>query len=749
MTSEEFASSVQRGLGRAALCLLDNDPTPYLPALLDACLIDHRQTVWVEDPRGEYLLTLADFAGALPAVEDHVLTHLPSIEDEWDRKQAWRILRDLAERGYPRARAAVLAYALQDKTGAEYVAAWGAEGLRWLLASRPNYFAGEYDHEIDHLIDCAEGASGKAVVDALLPPALREARIAYSQRESAPSKREEEPRTVAILIAQLKGAKRWSRRHAARRFGIYAPIEERRAFAEAMLSLKQPRLLKLLANAFKFRPWPLDPTLVFDRLNDPKVGWAWRRALATVEDDRMRTVAWSLLESESPPWDATEFLILNMQPGEEERLLRVLERGIGIEPWQIHNMAPDIVYIADRLGIEGMVPHLEWVIENTPCSLCRVHAMERLAKAGRLSDRYRQEAIFDSEEDVRALADDRAHVLLAPERFSYALRRGLGRAEGALRERPIPGYIERLLWSGLFVAPYARFEHGPRAVYLANLLEVAQVEERFLSRLLELLDLPHEDDDLQTWRIALLAEFAQRGNERALARWTPEQAPGLPSSEEAPPATDIEELLRRFQANPASRGREAERFGLAAPEEERRKWAERMLQEEDVDVAWAMGHAFRKEPWPLDAEAVITRASVEGRGSQIWRLMLKEMDNPEIREFALARLAADPPDLDSIGFLRQVYEPGDEDAMMATLKRVDLKKEGVVYRLSRDLMVLARGHGTEPFIPLLEWVVENSPSSRLRTHAIECLLRLNALSDYHRREAAFDAEPATRAVVQA
>jgi hypothetical protein len=624
--------------------------------------------------------------------------------------------------------------------------------LHWLLESRPGYFSGEYDYEIDGLIDSAESLSGKQAVEALLPPPLRDARTAYSQFKPKPSDRKKGPSTVNALIAELKAAKASMRRFVARSFGIHAPLEERRAFAEAMLSLKQPRLLKLLAHAFKFRPWPLDPALAFDRLNDPKVGWAWRRALATVEDDRMRDVAWDLLEGEPTAWDATEFLIRNMQPGEEARLLRVLERARGIEDWQIHNMAPDIVDIADRLGSAGMVPHLEWVIENTPCSFCRVRAMKRLAEAGCLSDRYRHEAIFDSEKDIRALADGRAHVLLTPERFSYALQRGLGRAERALRARPGPAYHFHLIWSALFVEPYARLENKHRAVYIANLIEVAQVEEIVLSRLLKLLGLPSEDDDLHAWRIALLTEFAGRGNVRAqaaLPHWRPEPGPSSPTPEEAPPAAEVEELLRRFQVSPErqSRGQEAERFGLAASDAEIKAWAERMVQEEDLETTWAMGHAFRKRPWPLDAQIVIDRASAEGRAGRIWRLMLKEMANPEVREFALSRLAADPPDLDAIGFLRQVYQPGDEAAIMATLKRVDLKKEGVVYRLSRDLMLMAGGYGAESFIPHLEWVIENSPSSRLRTHAIDSLLRLNALSDYHHQEAAYDSEPDTRALV--
>jgi hypothetical protein len=61
--------------------------------------------------------------------------------------------------------------------------------------------------------------------------------------------------------------------------------------------------------------------------------------------------------------------------------------------------------------------------------------------------------------------------------------------------------------------------------------------------------------------------------------------------------------------------------------------------------------------------------------------------------------------------------------------------------------MIARVNGIEHFLPHLEWVVEHSPSSRLRTHALQHLLKANALGDYHRHEAAYDAEPATRALV--
>lgn len=750
LTSEEFASSVQRGSGRAALCLLDNDPSPYLPALLDACVIDHRFTVWIEEGRSRYLLTLAGLAGILPRMEDHLLARLPTLEESWDRKQAWRMLRYLGEWGYPRSKAAVLAYALRDDDGAELVAAWGAAGLRWLLASCPGYFEGEFDHDADWLIHLAEDADGSAAVEAVLPPALREARIAYSQRKPEPTERGAEPTTLIDLIERLKRAKSRSRRRLVRRFGIHAPPEERRALAEAMESMRQPLLLELLANAFRNRPWPLDPAPVVDRTADPKVGWAWRRALGNLEDDRLRTQAWKILESDAPAWDAVELLVPNMRTGEEGRLLNVLERMKGGEPEQIHNVVIDLLQIAERLGSVDMAPPLEWIIENTPCSFCRSRAMAQLAKVGLLNDRYRREAGYDSEADARGLADDALDPRLSPDRFGRAANRGLGRAMLALKTGGHPLYVPELVWIARSSEPVYEVEYDDRAAYLVRLAELAGASGAMIDAILSV-RIP-EGEDLHGWHATLIHEFARRGDSRAQSvRSEFVRTTSLPAIKlETPPTRDAEELWRRFEATQDRRvrAREAARFGNEASDEALRHWAERMRDEPDPQTVIAMRYAFLHRPWPLPASLVMERVVGDSPDAYAWGTLLRAMPNPDIREFALGRLRQHIPDLNAVGYLRHVYEPGDEKAIFNVLIGLRENHRRTLATLACDLVKIAEVQGAQRFVPHLEWVIDHGPSSTLRRMAIERLLEINALSDFHREEAPYDASLQIRELVK-
>lgn len=742
MTLQEFHRAAERGMGRAALCLIERDPEPYIPDLLDVCTKGRDQL-----DRIDYLFSLIAFAGAEARAEDELLAKLPSIECNSQIQQVWGLLNRFAMIGRPRSRAAIMAYALrtENEDGASLVAEWGVEGLRWLLVNRPSLFEG--DDVARQLIDAAEEVSGTEVVAAILPREVRAARDAYLAKGSTWESVHVEGLNWEDFLTQLRekgNSDEWRFAHA---YAKIASPEDQRKAAEWVLS-DEGRPWPWLAGAmFGQRPWPLDPALIFDRLDVRRPNWI--SILANLEAPRIRTLAFENLECETPNWKYIPLLAKNAMESDLGRLMRIMPEVRDLTDYETHDLFVGLAEMAKRAK-PGLLPLYEWGIENSFCSVCRADILKGLARNRLFPDRYRKEVAYDVEPELHPYAEDRLCPRLSASRFRRALQRGLGRAVLAAEQGPAILYAPEVQGVTLYYAPMQPCEFEPRAKYLVHLAGLVGREEEILDALLQILEVPSEDEYLRDWRVAVLQEYARRGHTRAQAALPPPE----PEDTEPPKPkkmmiTRAAELARRFEAepNPAIRRRAVRAFVRTASEPEFRLWAERLLAEEDLEKVEAMGKAFLRRPWPLDPERVIERVEDPERDSCVWRRMLKRMENPEIRPFALAKLAEREPDSDAIGYLRHVFQPGDETSIAAALARIDASDEQAAYYFSWELTEIARLHSPQPFLPFLEWVVENSSSSAFRTSSMEMLLKFDALSAYHRHEAAYDAEPETRALV--
>jgi hypothetical protein len=739
MNPTEFRRAADRGMGRTAICLIENDPAPYLSDLVETCLQGLDQ-----DNRVDYLFALITFARAEAWVEGELLAKLPTIKYPAQIEQVWGVLNRFARLGLPRSREAVMAHSLRKESGAKLVAAWGIEGLEWLKETRPEIFVGDDPEFVRELVDAAEEVSGEETVGSLLGADLGDAGDSEPCLLNWPDVSD---MSWEDFLARVPSFDPRLQVNWASEFAKAASPEDWVRAAEWALTDEAATMNWLVAVFYRERPWPLDPAHLFPRLDE---GYLWRSVLSGVSDPRIREIAFERLEREEPDWDFAALLRSSVKGSDADRLMRIAKGAPRRSAYDGHALFVAFGEIAGQ-GISELIPVFEWTMDNVICSTCRRDIAQGLAKHGQLSERYRGEVGFDVETELHEYADDRQTPILSAQRFRRAAAKGLGRAILSAMQGPASLYGAEVQWVALFGSPMLTSEIAPRAAYVWRLVERVGGEEKVLEALLRALDGDTEDPYARGWHRALVAEFAKRGDARAQAALSAlgEVSENEPRKFKGVVVTTDEALARRFALESALglREREARAFGRMASESERRFWAERMLREEDEDTLHAMGQGFIRRPWPLDPELVIARVQEEDQDHTVWREVLKAMPHPEVRVFALEKLAEEWPNPDAIGYLRTSYMPGDEEAVYGAVARIGAGDDFTAHHAAWELVKLAWTQGAEPFVPHLEWVVEHSPSSEYRRSAIGQLLAIEALSDYHRQEARHDAEPETRALV--
>jgi hypothetical protein len=293
-----------------------------------------------------------------------------------------------------------------------------------------------------------------------------------------------------------------------------------------------------------------------------------------------------------------------------------------------------------------------------------------------------------------------------------------------------------------------------RAPYLARLVRLLEAEDDVVGAIRD--DFPEASERDRELQGGLLAELAAGGYTGASTVWRdlgiePDEEPdpvalvSLPRYTAPPPILMAAELMAEFRAAPRRPLGFTVRFGLHASDEELRRWAALMLEERDPQTLRTMAEAFVVRPWPLEVASLIARIDVDDGSARVWRRLLRRRKEPIVRALALERLAKTPPDEDAVGWLIASYRLGDEPAILAALRRVVEMSDLARHALGSDLLSLGLSEAG-PFVPHLEWVVENTPCSHCRCQALEGLSRRGALSEAYRRELPYDAEEKTRAL---
>lgn len=132
-----------------------------------------------------------------------------------------------------------------------------------------------------------------------------------------------------------------------------------------------------------------EATFALASMTDPRVGELGRQ--------RLRSGDFSAADD-----DVIELFSCNLGPGDESLILDALDR-LTFNDDDAHATGYSINDICGEYDWPQTAGLADWNYRNNPCTLCRLHAIERLVEANSLPDHIAKECLLDAESRTRAL----------------------------------------------------------------------------------------------------------------------------------------------------------------------------------------------------------------------------------------------------------------------------------------------------------------------------------------------------------
>lgn len=397
------------GLGSAMSCIQDNVPFKS-HTLRDACLRGPCANWSFHDEHAPYLYRLIQSSGEPLYYRDALLAALagpPAESDDFDLSFVFTLAAHFIRDGDDQLKPSL--YACFECIGFPSIDSACAEQLVLLDGLPALYFVIRTFHLVDreerpryfqNLIDALETHSGQRFV----PPDLQH----FQDEVDADDQRRQDdhakvPLTVDQVLSDIE-AGRQSHRH--RHWAETASAEDLDKVAEAMLSTTDPEALVAFAIIFGARPFPRDHQLLLHlastQATHQRLQWLLYRAVSRLSDPALRTVAMNLAEDPQFRDVAVQILILNHDPSDYALLEQWLQQPADAS--QCHDLAHSILRYAEAHRSSSGERMLLTIYETVPCVLCRHAAVKALIAIDRFTAALRQECLYDSKPQIRALA---------------------------------------------------------------------------------------------------------------------------------------------------------------------------------------------------------------------------------------------------------------------------------------------------------------------------------------------------------
>jgi hypothetical protein len=418
LSSDEFCDALRKGHGRVALHLEKHGVGEFADEILHACTHNLVYDQQCEGGREDWLLTLIDLTGNESFYRNRLLDVVPSISEERDLDQILWLLATFARRGCERSRQAIYARFQDSGFGERQIVTMdGIPGLLHVAESvGVNLIADRERWEDDSLLShAAETYGQEAVMAALKEHAESSAHVrAYlnsvTETETkchAYAASPPEIRTFETVLADIDAGK-YENSFRYSSFSRVATASEMNALFERLLiENRRPQLLRLLWIFQERGPIRLDRRL-FELAtdSDEQMQNAAIRVLAQTTDDAVHDLAHRLLNErpETVHLDVLRLFTRNYLPGDHRAIEDVLP--MVHEPDEAHSIGMDILEVAKAQLHPELSQSLGWIYEETPCSMCRRHAIEALLARDRATDAILQECVWDCSESTRTLAKE-------------------------------------------------------------------------------------------------------------------------------------------------------------------------------------------------------------------------------------------------------------------------------------------------------------------------------------------------------
>jgi hypothetical protein len=418
----EFATWLQKGLGRAILALRTHPPHRYRDQILHACLQYLAYDTQCENHREQYLFDLIQVTGDASWYREQLLTALKTPSEEKDLWQVVGILRRFAQQGDAEAQRAIYDAFDQNVTGDNLSDAYeliALDGIRGFLHAISALADKEPDCEeywqfvawVDELEERdGEEEAWRELTDASERNTILagwcsafKARRAESERRWA--RRSPEPRpklaTIVDLVTGSTTVEEARIRGKLRSAGRRASKQIVKAAARSLEAEADPDRLTRWIQFFGMTAFPRRPTAILGRTYSEDEGRRFDAALAlsNVCHPDVRARALELANEEGREGECALLLESSFMLEDGEVLQRLLNRSLEDEAY--HQIVTTVRLLQDD-RLSDLTDELQILAyEKTPCSLCRGGIVDELLKGNRLPEWMREECLWDSDEQTR------------------------------------------------------------------------------------------------------------------------------------------------------------------------------------------------------------------------------------------------------------------------------------------------------------------------------------------------------------
>lgn len=425
MQRSEFQHAIAAGLGRVIQHLQSHDSAPYTDLILDACLHNKAYDPQVEGTHAAYLIEIIQLTPQFEYFRDQILTALAAAEpsEDWDYLHLMYLTINLADDGYPPARDALYARFERDVQAGFTDIAFAVLSLDGLPALKAIGAHSDIDWDYGRLAVELEDEPLDEVVSATADyPAFQTALLSAldERRHRKPIVRsalmEERRKRFSISYAELQHALTSNQDFGIfgtfgilRGWGQHASDEDLLRAAQELLTEQNQERLDQLVTIFAKRPFPLEPTrlieLVHSQTNSESVtALRANTALTHLRHPDVRKLALELLQSDQPDW-GMDLLEGNFEEDDWE-LINTTVRTPDLTREVYHSLGMTVEDIALKYPSRDAVPALLTMYERTPCSHCRERIVQALHILNLLPAHIFEECKFDSNYDLRKLAQN-------------------------------------------------------------------------------------------------------------------------------------------------------------------------------------------------------------------------------------------------------------------------------------------------------------------------------------------------------
>jgi hypothetical protein len=417
----EFQHALHRGLGRAILHLQNHDSTPYRDVILQACIKNTVYDRQIEGSKATYIKDIIRLTNEKRYYQHHILqaaSWINSNTDDYDADHLLDMTYQFAARGNEKAR-----QILYD-VFAKYISItnlwWSTriiyldkfEGLLFVL-NRLNDMPLISSHlsEVNGILHVAERVIGAETYTEKMGQARKRNSQIDDFLNTLENTRQQDRRSRTFTTANCTYEE--LQRHLDETrvgfsfWGSQADEQSLIRVAYDLLQEAEPVRIKKYLEIFYETSFPLEPQSLFpfvyhpDNHNRP-IAIQALRALKNIQHPSVREFALKLIAENHFAGSAVGLLEHNLEDEDWQLIEAVTKRSLADIDY--HELQINVRDVFKSHPTKQATQSLLNLYENGRCSFCREYVVAELHTLDTLPDSIREECLYDSNMDIRALA---------------------------------------------------------------------------------------------------------------------------------------------------------------------------------------------------------------------------------------------------------------------------------------------------------------------------------------------------------